>query len=96
MEEIPQPPMLDPNTETQIPIFVSKRQASLALHFMGLYQDVEDYIANIPEPNGTIARIEWQTASEIERHHPLVIELESVLEFTSSQMDDLFRLASSF
>lgn len=74
----------------QVPVNVSMRQARLALHAVGLLDTVEDAIDALPEPNRTRARIEWNYATDVARHHGLVLQLAPALGLTEEQLDQLF------
>lgn len=74
---------------------VSMRQARLALFQVGLLETVENAILNMPEPQKTIVKIEWDMAHIVDRQSPWINQMASMLGMTSEQMDDLFILAST-
>lgn len=76
--------------EKASPITVSMRQARLALHQLGVLDQVEAAINALDEPDRTVASIEWNYASIIERDNPLVNEISAALGL---DCDDLFSLA---
>lgn len=73
-----------------VPSRVTMRQARLALHAAGLLSQVEAAINALPEPNRTVARIEWDYASEVHRASEFVTLLGAALELDKQSLDDLF------
>ena len=67
------------------------RQARLALKKLGLYKQVNSGISQLGEE----AQIEWEYAIFVERDFPLVKKMQSALNLTDNQVDDLFTLADS-
>jgi hypothetical protein len=84
------PPALPP---APVPEAVTARQARLALLGVGKLAMVEGALAAIPGVQGEAARIEWEYASEVQRHSPLINALAPMLGLTAAQVDDLFRAA---
>ena len=78
-----------------VPSSITMRQARLMLLGAGLLPSVDSMIATFPEPNQSIAKIEWEFASEILRTSTLVGALGSSLGLTEAQLDDLFIQASA-
>ena len=83
----------DPVTEPIKPKVqtVSMRQARLALKKLGMYKQVNTVISQLGEE----AQIEWEYAIFVERDFPLVKQMQSALNLTDNQVDDLFTLADS-
>ena len=77
-----------------VPASVTMRQARLALYAAGLLSQVEAEIDALPEPNRTVARIEWDYASEVNRASEFVTLLGAALELDKQSLDDLFLKAS--
>lgn len=77
------------------PAVVSMRQARRALLSHGLLPQVEQAIAAMPGQAGDEARIDWATATEVQRSWPLVQALGVALGLSDAQLDDLFRLAET-
>lgn len=73
-----------------VPSSVTMRQARLALHAAGLLGQVEAAIEALSEPNRTVARIEWDYASEVHRASEFVTLLGAELELDKQSLDDLF------
>ena len=81
---------LNPAPVLYIPAIVTMRQARLALYAAGLLSQVEAAIDALPEPNRTVARIEWDYASEVHRASEFVTLLGAALELDKQSLDDLF------
>ena len=78
-----------------VPIFITPRQAEIALLQAGLLDDVVSAIASIPdETTRRIAQIEWAKAQEVRRDWPLLNQLATQIGLTPDQIDDLFRQAA--
>lgn len=75
------------------PNVVTMRQARLAMFQAGILTSVDAAIAGMEGDEGEKARIEWQYAQTIDRDHPLVTSLSSVLSISESQMNELFATA---
>ena len=75
-----------------IPKVVTMRQARLALHQSGLLSTVDTAIIN-----GTDAelKIEWEFAAEVRRDWASLIAMATTLSLTSTDLDNLFLLAST-
>ena len=83
-----------PAASPQVPASVTMRQARLALLGAGLLDDVETVIDALPEPKRTVARIEWDYASEVHRASKFVTLLGAALGLDKQSLDDLFLKAS--
>jgi hypothetical protein len=70
----------------------TKRQICRALLQMGLLDIVEAEVATMSRE----AQVDWATATEIERTHTFVLEMQVKQNLTDQQMDDLFTLAKTF
>jgi hypothetical protein len=88
-EDIPAPAPIKANT------IVSMRKARLALFNAGYLHSVQDAIDQLPEPDRTVANINWEYASEVHRLSPWVTQLTQALGMTEAQVDDLFAQALS-
>lgn len=74
------------------PQIVTMRQARLALLQSNLLTTVTDKIVNGTDE---AMKIEWEYATEVRRDWPSLITLTASLGMTSTQLDDLFRLANT-
>src|SRR5690606_33193796 len=85
--EAPDEPELPPEpTEPVIPSVVTMAQAKLALLYAGLYEQVEQALADLPEPQKAAALIEWNHRQTLEREHPLVAQVATALGLTEQQL----------
>ena len=79
-----------PGPTVVVPQSVTLRQARLQLLAIGKLGDVETAIATM----GDASKITWEFSSMVERNHPLVAPMQTLLGYTDTQMDDLFVAAS--
>ena len=75
-----------------VPVEVLPRQFRRALRQTGLRDAVEAAVAAADEET----RDTWEYAVTIERDHPMLIAMATALDVTSEQLDELFRLSSTF
>lgn len=78
-----------------VPQVVYMRQARLALLEKGLLTQVQSVIDNLQEPLKSLAKIEWEYATEIRRDWPTLSQIVQHLSLTEEQIDDLFILAGT-
>ena len=83
-------PLTAAERKERLPRIITPRQARLALLGAGLLDTVEGAFAQLPEPQRTAASIEWEYATAIERHSPLVSQFGPMLGLTEAQIDALF------
>ena len=83
MLPVPAPPVFVPQS-------ITMRQARLQLLADGLLDDVDAAVNTL----GTVAKIEWEYASEIQRSNPLVPAMQMVLSWDSARVDQFFTEAS--
>lgn len=76
--------------DNSVPLSVTQRQAKLALLAEGILDEAQDAITAA----GAAAQIEWDSAHEFKRDHPLILGIGASLGLTSEQIDDLFREAA--
>jgi hypothetical protein len=77
------------------PESVTPRQLRLVLVSSGLSLGMIDgMIDSLPEPQRSVARVEWEYALEFKRHHPLVNQFGAALGKTSEEIDAMFLAAS--
>lgn len=86
-----QPP---PPGPPPIPQVISRRQLKEWLIRNDLYDTVVYIIAQIEDPlEERIALNWWTEAAEIERWHPMVLQITTTLGMNEEQVDDAFRAA---
>lgn len=64
------------------------------LTIQGLASSVESLINTLPEPQKTVANVQWQYGNFIVRNHPLIDSLGTDLRLTKEQIDNVFKEAS--
>jgi hypothetical protein len=75
---------------------VTPRQMRQALILSGLTLSIIDAaIASLPEPNKSLAQVEWEYSVMFKRSNPLVNMIGYVVGKTPTEVDDLWRLAST-
>jgi hypothetical protein len=81
--------LVEPTPET-IPLWAFR--ASLAL--VGIQKEaVLALIDALPEPQKTVANIQWEYGNFIDRVHPLINQLGGALGLTEEQINEIFRVA---
>lgn len=78
--------------EPEVPSNVSARQVRIWLIQNGIsLQQVENAINSMEDPVlREITRVEWEYAPYIERSHPMLVPLSSLLGLTQAQLDQAF------
>jgi hypothetical protein len=75
---------------------LTRRQLRLGLLGLGVTSaQVEGVIATLPEPDRSVALIEWQDASVYQREHPLVAQIGATLGLTTEALDAAWVEAAS-
>jgi hypothetical protein len=74
-----------------VPDSISPKQIRLALNHMGLRAEVEAAVA-AADPD---TRDVWEFATEIRRDDPMLSAMSASLGYSSSLVDDVFRLAAT-
>lgn len=74
-----------------VPDTISARQIRLQLVAMGVaIGDVTAAINALPEPDRTVAGLEWEYATAFERHNPLITAVGAALGLTAAQLDQIW------
>lgn len=79
--------------DNSIPHSVSRFQARAALYQFGLLSMVETIMAS--DQVDAISKLAWEDAQEFLRDSPTVVALGAMLGLNSTQLDNLFIVASS-
>lgn len=67
---------------------LTARQLRLGLLSLGVtLSQVDALIATLPEPERSVAQIEWQYSKTYDRQHPLVAQMAQALELSAAQLD---------
>jgi len=73
---------------------VTPRQIRQAWVLMGRQlSEIDNAIAALPEPTKTLAAIEWEFSTLVQRSNPLVAMLGASQGFSSDQLDSLWKFA---
>lgn len=92
-EAIPQP---EPEPEPEplppaVPQQVSRAQGKAVLIQMGLWQQVLDFVAAIPDPTQrALAEVALHDTQHWQRNSPFLAQAAAALGMTDAQLDDLF------
>jgi len=74
---------------------ISSRQIRLQLFSLGITEAmIVEALGSLESPTKEIALIEWEYAVEFDRYNPLVGMVGQMLEWTESQLDDLWILGA--
>ncbi len=108
--ETPQP-QYDPNTETctwencqwvVLPIIIPVPQQiafwafRVQLKLINKFDNVQNLIDNLPQPNQTIISTQWEYGNFLQRTDDLTLLIIQENILTSEQMDDVFKEAAIF
>lgn len=75
---------------TEIPLWAFRSILTL----QGYASQVDSLILALPEPQKTIANVQWQYGNFIERNHPLIDALGAELGLTKEDINNIFKEAS--
>jgi hypothetical protein len=74
-----------------VPQQISARQIRLQLTMMGInLSDIAVAINQLPEPDRTVASLEWEYATGFERHNILIAMVGMLLGLTEAQLDQIW------
>lgn len=86
----------EPAPIVTVPSSVTRRQAREALLDIGLLDDVEMMINEMPDATERKrAEIYWLDSAVFERGHPLIVQIGSALGLTEAEIDNLFITAAA-
>lgn len=89
------PYAIDPDEVVSTPN-VTPRQIRQALVLSGVsMESVDAAIASLPEPMHSMAKIEWEYSTMFIRSNKFVAQIGYLLGWNSSQLDNLWQLAST-
>lgn len=75
---------------------VKMGQARKALILKGIsLADVDAILDQLPEPQRSLAKVDWEFEPYVERSNPLVLAVAAAKHLTDTQVDDLFTFADS-
>lgn len=81
-----------------VPELITRRQFKIALAILGKNeQSILNGIAQLPEPNQTIARISYMEAGTFERNNPeLITVATNFLQMSSEEIDQVFIIGNQY
>lgn len=85
----------EPEVSEPVPEEVPLWAFRAVLTIQGITPQVEALINGLPEPQKTVANVQWVYGNYIIRTHPLIVALGSQLGMTEAQIDDVFRTAAT-
>ena len=88
VEYTPPPPTIEEQREAMPAL--TARQLRLSLLSLGKLADVDNSLAQLPEPERSQAKIEWEYASSYRRMHPLILQLTPIFGLTDDQVDTIW------
>ncbi len=83
------------NDESHVPQEVPLWAFRAVLTIQGIAPQVEGLINALPEPQKTVANVQWVYGNYIVRSHPLIQACGSQLGMTEAQIDEVFRAAAT-
>jgi len=89
-DEIPEYVQYVMYSEPTVPYEVQLWRIRTVLKLMQLEAQIESAIDAMPEPSKTAATFIWKFGTTVERSSQTVLLLQSVLQLTDEQVDDLF------
>jgi len=89
-------PDLPPTIETvQKPTLVTMKQARFALAEFGALSKVKKALAELPEPQQTLATVAWECSPTVSKDDILIQTLATLTGLTAEDVDNLFELAAT-
>lgn len=74
----------------QVPQIIPNWSLRAQLQIMGLFDSVQTMVDNLTGTEKIIAVQQWEYGNQVERYHPLVIQIGTELGLTSQQIDQIF------
>lgn len=74
----------------EIPFEVALWKIRAIIKSMGLEEQIEQSFELLEEPNKTGAKYIWEYGTAIERYSQTVLFIQTVLDFTNKQVDNIF------
>ena len=79
-------------TEETVPEKISSRQLRSQLILQGFnLETIEQALNQLPEPNRSLAKVDWEYATNFYRNNPMIVAIGQLLQLTSEQIDEIFR-----
>lgn len=91
-EEIAQLEAMQVEIEEIVPEKISSRQLRSQLIIQGFnLETIEQALNQMPEPNRSLAKVDWEYATNFYRNNPMIVAVGQLLNLTSEQIDEIFR-----
>lgn len=91
-EEIAQLEAMQVETEEIVPEKISSRQLRSQLILQGFnLETIEQALNQLPEPNRSLAKVDWEYATNFYRNNPMIGAVGQLLNLTNEQIDEIFR-----
>ena len=74
----------------QVPQIIPNWSLRAQLQIMGLFDSVQTMVDNLTGTEKIIAVQQWEYGNQVERYHPLVIQIGTELGLNSQQIDQIF------
>ncbi len=75
----------------QVPFEITARQIRMSLIMLGVdLQNITDALEQLPEPQKSLAKIEWEYAGTFERNNEMLKVMGVQLGFSDEQLDQIF------
>lgn len=74
----------------QVPQIIPNWSLRAQLQIMGLFDSVQTMVDNLTGTEKIVAVQQWEYGNQVERYHPLVIQIGTELGLTSQQIDQIF------
>lgn len=79
------------NAPAPVPFEITARQVRMQLIVMGVdLQMIENALEQLPEPQQSLAKVNWEYAGTFERNNGMMTEMAAQLGFTDEQLDQIF------
>ena len=91
-EEVAQLEAMQPETEEIVPEKISSRQLRSQLILQGFnLETIEQALNQMPEPNRSLAKVDWEYATNVYRNNAMIMAVGQLLNLTNEQIDEIFR-----
>lgn len=91
-EEIAQMEAMQVETEEIVPEKISSRQLRSQLILQGFnLETIEQALNQLPEPNRSLAKVDWEYATNFYRNNAMIVAVGQLLQLTEDQIDNIFR-----
>lgn len=90
-EEIAQLEAVQLETEEIVPEKISSRQLRSQLILQGFnLETIEQALNQLPEPNRSLAKVDWEYATNFYRNNSMIVAVGQLLQLTEEQIDNIF------